>query len=192
LKDLQFNEERTTQAAAYLLKLRGGAMSYMKLVKLLYIADRLALLNSGRPITCDKFVAMDHGPVPSRTLDLVKRKNRFGARVWHRFISRPEAPEGQSTKDEVHLVADPGVGQLSDNQVRILYSVFAEWGDKDRWTVQQYTHDLPEYVANAPEPKRTRPISIRDILVAEGVPENEVAEIEGALEAERVMQNLTR
>jgi hypothetical protein len=36
--NLPFNERKATEAAAYLLKLRGGRMSYMKLIKLLYLA----------------------------------------------------------------------------------------------------------------------------------------------------------
>jgi len=47
---LRFQHERATQAAARLLQRRGGRMSYMKLLKLLYLADRKALLSVGRPI----------------------------------------------------------------------------------------------------------------------------------------------
>ena len=38
-----FNERKATEAAAHLLALRGGQMHYLKLLKLLYIADREAL-----------------------------------------------------------------------------------------------------------------------------------------------------
>ena len=41
---LRFNEAKAAQAAARLLKLRGGRMSFLKLIKLLYIVDREALL----------------------------------------------------------------------------------------------------------------------------------------------------
>src|SRR5450756_2974830 len=56
MQPLRFREERTTQAAAYLLRLRGGRMSYMKLIKLIYFADRRALLELVRPITFDQWV----------------------------------------------------------------------------------------------------------------------------------------
>ena len=46
-------------------------MSYMKLIKLLYLADREALLRWGRPITFDAYVSMDRGPVLSSVLDLI-------------------------------------------------------------------------------------------------------------------------
>ena len=48
---LLFNEAKATQAAARLLFLRGGTMSYVKLIKLLYLADREALIRWGRPVT---------------------------------------------------------------------------------------------------------------------------------------------
>jgi uncharacterized phage-associated protein len=65
---MRFNERKATQAAAYLLKRRGGKMSYMKLIKLLYFADRVALSRFGRPITTDRYVSMDRGPVLSHIL----------------------------------------------------------------------------------------------------------------------------
>src|SRR5207249_3792384 len=67
---IRFNERKATQAAAHLLRLRGGSMSYLKLIKLLYLADREALLRWGRPISTDCYMAMDRGPVLSRVLDL--------------------------------------------------------------------------------------------------------------------------
>lgn len=35
-----FCEEKVAQMAAYLLQKRGGKMSYLKLMKLLYLSDR--------------------------------------------------------------------------------------------------------------------------------------------------------
>ena len=61
---LRFNERRATEAAARFLKLRGGRMSYLKLIKLLYLLDREALLRWGRPV--ERFVR-DH---PGTTLAL--------------------------------------------------------------------------------------------------------------------------
>ncbi|MGE0134681.1 MAG: hypothetical protein AB7L91_10365 [Dehalococcoidia bacterium] len=44
-----FDERRAAQAAAQLLELRGGRMPYMKLIKLLYWADRESLIETGTP-----------------------------------------------------------------------------------------------------------------------------------------------
>lgn len=61
----RYREEKATEAAARLLKLRGGAMSHMKLIKLLYLLDREAYVRWGRPVTYDTYVSMPHGPVLS-------------------------------------------------------------------------------------------------------------------------------
>lgn len=59
---LRFNEAKATQAASRLLRLRGGRMSYLKLIKLLYIVDREAILRWGRPVTTEGTSQCQRGP----------------------------------------------------------------------------------------------------------------------------------
>src|SRR5438552_1173164 len=66
-----FSEARVAQMSAYLLKRRGGRMAYLKLLKLLYLADRQSMSRYGESISGDCMVAMPHGPVLSRTYDLI-------------------------------------------------------------------------------------------------------------------------
>src|SRR5947209_20462172 len=87
---LRFDERRATEAAARFLKLRGGRMSYLKLIKLLYLLDREALLRWGRPVTTDRYVSMDNGPVVSRIYDLIREEPPPGADpVWRHYIPAP-------------------------------------------------------------------------------------------------------
>src|SRR5208282_6704121 len=105
---LPFNERKATEAAARLLKLRGGTMSYMKLIKLLYLADREALLRWGRPISTDRYVSMDKGPVLSRVLDLATDgDDPSRPAIWSEQIGEP-------VSYEVALKADPGSDELSE------------------------------------------------------------------------------
>jgi hypothetical protein len=46
-------------------------MSYIKLIKLLYLVDREALLLHGRPVTTDRYVQTDQGPSLSQINDLI-------------------------------------------------------------------------------------------------------------------------
>ena len=46
-----FNERKVAQIAAYFLHRRGGCMSHLKLMKLMYLADREAFNRFGRSIT---------------------------------------------------------------------------------------------------------------------------------------------
>ncbi len=82
---MRFDEQKVTEAAAFLLELRGGRMHYIKLLKLLYLADRKAFAQWGIPISNDNYVAMDNGPVPSQTYNLVKE----GGCIWSEFITAP-------------------------------------------------------------------------------------------------------
>ena len=48
-----FNEAKAVQIAGFFLRLAGGEMNYMKLIKLMYLVDRTALAEWGRSLTYD-------------------------------------------------------------------------------------------------------------------------------------------
>jgi uncharacterized phage-associated protein len=178
---LQYRQERATQAAARLLKLRGGTMSYMKLLKLLYLADRKALLEQGRPITYDRFVSMDHGPVLSQTYNLmVAEESPEGHSYWRQFISVP-------SDWEVSLIKDAPSGELSRAQEEILGQIFSEFGRMSRWELRDFCHTLPEWE----DPKgSSNPIALRDVLRAGGMEMEDVDAVEEALLAEDALAQL--
>lgn len=156
---LRFNERKATQAAAELLRLRGGRMSYLKLIKLMYLADREALLRWGRPISTDRYVSMDKGPVLSRVLDLATDGDAPSRpSIWAEQISEP-------VRYEVELKADPGNDELSEAEIALLDEIFKIHGHKSRWDLVELTHQLPEWI----DPEGSAiPIGYRDILKAGG------------------------
>ncbi len=177
----RFNERKATQAAAHLLKLRGAPMSYMKLIKLLYLADRSALLQWGRPITTDTYVSMDRGPVLSHVLDLATDEDLPGhASIWTRHITEPE-------HYSVRLRDDPGEDELSTAETGLLDEVFRQHGTKTRWELVEFTHTLPEW--KNPE-GGSIPIRYRDILKAGGKSDIEIAAVEEELDGVAFMENL--
>ena len=168
-----FNEAKATQAAARLLTLRGGSMSYIKLIKLLYLADREALIRWGYPITTDCYVSMDIGPVVSRIYDLIRNEPPLhSVWIWHKSISDPE-------HYEVHLLSDPGSSELTHPEQDLIDEVFARHGRQNRWTVVDYTRRLPEWTH--PD-GGALPIAYRDILKAADKTESEISVVEEALE----------
>lgn len=70
--ELRFDKRKALAAASVLLEKSRGRMPYMKLIKLLYAADRESLLRLGKPIVGGHYYAMKLGPVVSEVLDLVK------------------------------------------------------------------------------------------------------------------------
>lgn len=66
----QFDAAKLGQALAYL----AGSVSdltKLKAAKLLYFADKYHLVRYGRPITGDRYYCLDHGPVPSASLNAI-------------------------------------------------------------------------------------------------------------------------
>jgi uncharacterized phage-associated protein len=179
---LLFNEVKATQAAARFLRLRGGSMSYVKLIKLLYLADREALIRWGRPITTDCYVSMDIGPVVSRIYDLIRGEPAPNSVfTWRKFISDPE-------NYEVRMLGDAGSSELCRREQELIDEVFAQHGRESRWTVVDYTRSLPEWTY--PD-GGALPIEYRDILQAADKTEVEISAVEETLEsaalAERVL-----
>jgi hypothetical protein len=137
-----FNEERAAQAAAYVIGRRSGPVNYMWLIKLLYLADRRCLLETGLPITGDWLVCMRHGTVLSGILELVDMGKRPGptpSSVWFKYVSEAE-------HYEVSLAAaSPDDSLLSRFQIRVLDELIDEHKDRDQWQLAELTHKLPEY-----------------------------------------------
>ena len=147
----------------------------MKLIKLLYLSDREALLRWGRPITTDCYVSMDRGPVLSQVYNLIAEDITPGAEsAWRKFISPP------TSQYEVSLLtAVVPSDELSVAEERLLEEIYAAHGKKSRWELVDFVHTLPEWT----NPHGSMiPIEYRDILKAANRTEAEIAAIESELE----------
>lgn len=135
----KFDEAKATQLAGKLLKLRGtGRMHYLKLIKLMYLIDREALVRWGWSMTGDRYVSMEHGQVLSGTYDLI-RDERLGESYWKKFISPPLG------EYEVQLINEPESTELSEAEHGLIDEIYGKFGRKNRWWLRDYTHRLPEY-----------------------------------------------
>jgi uncharacterized phage-associated protein len=162
-----FNERKVAQIAAYLLHLRGGCMSHLKLMKLMYLSDRASYDQFGRSMTGDRAVSMRHGPVLSRTLDLMDGDEPSSAGGWDIWISAKENNE-LSLRKEVRI---EDLDQLSNADRRVLDQVFARFGRMGRWDIRNFSHTLPEW--HDPHGSML-PIATEDILQALGKTADEI------------------
>lgn len=178
--ELRFNEAKATQVAALILQLRGTRrMKYLKLLKLMYLVDREALARWGRPISTDRHVSMDKGPVLSRVYSLITEE-QCERGSWSEHI----APAADY---DVQLKADPGTQELSRAEEELVAEVFAKHGHKNRWELVREVHDLPEWQ----DPHGSMiPIAIRDILIAVGKSDSDIAAIEEQLESDALAEFL--
>jgi uncharacterized phage-associated protein len=179
---LRFNEAKATEAAACLLRLRGGRMKYLKLIKLLYIADREALLRWGRPISTDRYVSMREGPVTSNVYNLiVSEPMPFEQSIWRSHI--------RTVADwDVELISDPSDDELSRSEKSLLIEIFNNYGHRNRWDLVHETHKFPEW--KDPGTSST-PITYREILRALKTDEEvsaDLDELKSMIAAERIIQ----
>jgi uncharacterized phage-associated protein len=68
---IKFNENKAINAILYITN-RLTRRDFHKIFKILYFSDRNHLVEYGRPITGDSYIAMEDGPVPSNIYDIFK------------------------------------------------------------------------------------------------------------------------
>jgi len=164
-----FSERKAAQAAAYLLKLNGGRMPYLKLIKLLYLADRESLLKTGLPITGDRFVSMDRGPVLSRVYNLISEEPQDLQRPWFEYIKPPQ-DYAVSLANE-----SPEFDDLSPFETKLLESLFQTYKDTDRFALADLTHEIcPEWK----DPQGSSiPIDPAEVLQVAGKSQEEIERV---------------
>lgn len=159
-----FKYNKALQAAAYLLRREPTKqMNYMRLLKLLYIADRESIRRSGHPITGDRVAALERGPILSKVLDLIKGAD-LQSPDWSSFIQRNEY--------DVRIVNDPGVARLTRSDIDLLEQAAEEHRADDEWAMVEFTHTFPEWQKNDPG-KSMKWIPFHDILEAVGRQDDE-------------------
>lgn len=162
-----FSEEKVAQMAAYLLLKRGGRMAYLKLMKLLYLANRQSMIRHGRMMGEDKLYSMPHGPVMSTTLDLIRGRADIDGEYWYRLIST-DNHEVFLRADPREMDADEVFDELSRADIRILDEIYAQYGHMNRYELRDMTH-LRDVCPEWHDPRGSRtPIDVREIFLNEG------------------------
>jgi hypothetical protein len=176
----RYDECKAAQAAAVLLELAGGSMFYLALIKLLYLADRDSLIETGFTITGDRLVSMPYGPVPSNTLNRINLGPKPNETTpWTMYVSAPSEYQVKA------LRRPPEVGRLSDFELDILRSVFHRYGRMNRFDLVELTHRLPEWEDPGAS---SAPIDYTVILRSAGKTEAEIAAMTAEAEHQYLLE----
>lgn len=158
-------------------------MYYMLLIKLMYIIDRAALISWGRPLTWDSYVSMPHGPVLSRTLDLINEGPDDDS-PWGALITAPADYQVRLKE------ADPPTDELSETEEELIKRIFTKYGSMSRYKLRDLMH---QHLQEWRDPQGSSlPIAYRDILLAGKKTEAEIAEIESEIESVAFVDALTQ
>lgn len=151
-----FDERRAVQACAVLMAHRPDHReNYTKILKLLYLADREALLESGRTITGATYVCMTHGPVLSEVYDCITDIPSPDS-IWDTHIVK----EGF----DIRIVKDPSDDDLSEYEVDVLSRLAEKYASATFGRMIDIVHELPEW--HDPKPNKVRPLPAERILRA--------------------------
>jgi uncharacterized phage-associated protein len=171
LLSFEFDVRKTTEAACLLLELRGGTMSHLKLIKLLYLMDRESLQRWGRPVTGDSPVSMKHGPVLATTYDLMgigETDTGTGPTFWGNYISDIGNYEVRLKQPEFPL------DDLSEAEIGLIEEIFSRFGKMSRWQLRDFTHTLPEWEDPG---QSSNPIPMESLLSLLGKTESDISRI---------------
>ena len=131
----QFDVDKAVTMMVSILR-HTGPIDKLKLIKLLYLADRDCFLAFGHPITGDQPVAMDHGPVPSGCLDVLNgevESQLFSfLHLADRTVALDEAPPAD-------------VEGLADDEIGILGQTLEQYGHLSTGELYRLVHELSEY-----------------------------------------------
>jgi len=174
-----FCESKTTQIAAYLLHKAGGRMQHLKLMKLMYLADRFCLENYDRSMSQDNVVSMNLGPVLSKTYDLMKGAKKSDE--WNNYMLPIQNKEISLAKSVDILY----LGKLSKTDIKVLDEIYSQYGHSDAFDLSDFTHKLPEW--RFPNGSST-PITVREILQAIGKEPEVVEQIVEDLEEKEKLE----
>ena len=171
------------QMAAWFLHKQEETMPHLKLMKLLYIAERASLQKNGYPVIGDRLVSMDHGPVLSNTYDHMKGMEFVSpGNGWNKWVSPVQNYEVSLAKEYNPKDLD----FLSEATLEILAEVWKNFGHMDQWEISEYTHSFPEWE----DPRgSSQVITYKELLEALGYGEGS-AEIAEELEAQQQVRKV--
>ncbi len=140
-----FNEKKAAQAAAFFLFQARQPMSVLKLMKLLYLAERRSFERHGSPMIGDRLVSMPHGPVLSVTYNHMSGELESVEGGWDSWIA-DRAGHDLDLRDRAALKDPADLLELSDADVAVLADVWREFGRMTGWELRNWTHDnCPEW-----------------------------------------------
>lgn len=141
----KFDWEKAIQAIDYIASLRPGMTQYY-IGKIMFFADREHLVDYGRPITGDRYVAMEHGPVPSAIRDLLKTDSGYPDQILDELFARVEI-KADGNKQHVFSKNAGEFPRLSGSDKEYLKTSLQKYGNMSFTQLKRISHKDPAYEA---------------------------------------------
>ena len=166
-QDELYNPRKAAQMIAYFVLRQGErAIDIVKVVKLIYLADRESLRRWGVPFLHEPRASLPQGPVNQTTLDYIDGK-RVDERNWSPIL----AARSKSAIGIMPAVGIADLDEFNDGERQVLDDLWTKHGAYKWPSLVKWTHNsrnVPEWVD--PHGSST-PIELIDILRAVQFPD---------------------
>ena len=159
-----FRSKKAAQLCAYFATKSEGTIEKLKLIKLLYFAERQFLSENHHPMLFDEYYSLPHGPICSSSLNGID--GIIHEEIWDNYIAR----NGNIVVAIKSLTRDE-MDEVSDAELSVVDEIWKQFGRMTPSQLRNYSHkNCPEYT----ETKGRIAISYKQILRAVGVEDPDV------------------
>lgn len=145
----RFSLDKFINALAYFAAHGVHDLTKLKAVKLLYLADRYHLFHYGRPVTGDRYIAMELGPVPEGGFQLISRliePAEVDDEPRANALERLEVHRAFRRYPVLRAKGNPDLSVFSESEVEALASVVKEFGQARARDLVDLTHTHRAYL----------------------------------------------
>lgn len=154
-----FRSRKAAQICAYFANQSNGTIEKLKLIKLVYLAERQFLSTYHHPMLFDEFYSLPHGPICSSTLNGID--GIIDTALWDEYIAR-----NGNIVVAVKAVERSDLDHVSDAEMKVISDVWQKYANMTASQIRNHTH---RFCAEYTETDRARiPITYREILSALG------------------------
>lgn len=132
------DKEKAVEALLYIVS-RYGEVGRFHALKTLYFAEREHLCTYGRPITGDRMIAMENGPVPSFAYNAVKQE-RLTEHEKAMVSGALTLVEGTFNHPLYKAARNPDMSYFSKTDVRCLNNAFEHCVGRSFGSISDETH----------------------------------------------------
>ncbi|MBF0466111.1 MAG: SocA family protein [Nitrospirae bacterium] len=161
------NTTTVIEAVFYLLS-KLGPSDKLKLIKLIYLADKFHLIRYGRTVTRDKYLAMEHGPVGSVVKDVLSFNSKSLSASELRCACALFEETDTYTFKAKQSATERDFDMLSESDIESFDFVINQFGRMTQWELRDYTHKYPEWYQHEQLLKagqsRSEPINTKELL----------------------------
>ena len=150
----EFDPDKLIEILLHVAPRVGGDM--YRCLKILYLADKCHLERYGNVITGDEYFALDYGPTPSKSYDIIKYAAGRQSGYHHGATGARDA--FSVTGNSITVLRDADVRHLSASDIECLDATIQKHKSKDFGSLKKIVHDDAYHATN-----RNQKISIQAI-----------------------------